>query len=753
MTTDRDRVTDYLATITRHHGGVHGLRSRVATWSRFSFDTEAAFRPTSLGQTTPQSVDETFAALEAGAPITTPQAAELEAIIRADIRPVFDIRNGTYTATGEIWGARLSAPDVKERIEAAIPSVGRISMKAAAPDVYLGTGFVVGNGLLLTNRHVAELFATGVGDRGIQLRAGRVPIIEFGRETLRESGISLEIARVLLIHPYWDVAVLAVQGLPASILPLTLSAQDEGTANGSVCVIGYPAFDPRNPASVQQGLFEGSFGVKRVQPGEIHGIADTPSFGKSVHALTHDCSTLGGNSGSALINLSDGKVCGLHFGGRYLATNYAVPSVFLSADARMRQAGIQFDGEFAPPDTPWASWWRRVDEQSASERATIRTPASSPANAGAATTFSDLTVPDQQPRSAVHVTIPLHISVSLGTLQAASGLDARLVRTDNSVPLDAMTEGAREPWHDSDYSGRSGFDPTFLGSTRSLRVPLPTAADPDVVARTFDGEDVLHYQNFSVVMHAKRRLALFTASNVTKEPSLRTPQKGKNYSRAGLAGFDDKSTERWFLDPRLAPEYQLPDVFFTKDRQAFDKGHIVRREDVAWGETYTAVKRANGDTFHVTNCSPQVAAFNRSNLGSENWGDLENVVLRASQSERLCVFAGPVLKPDDSVFVGVGEDGTILRAKVPSAFWKIVVTAADGDLAAFAFLLEQDLSDVDWTEFTVPGEFIPSLVQLKSLERLTGVRFSEVLKTADQFDTEAGAELVAAGVAIRKERK
>ena len=67
----------------------------------------------------------------------------------------------------------------------------------------------------------------------------------------------------------------------------------------------------------------------------------------------------------------------------------------------------------------------------------------------------------------------------------------------------------------------------------------------------------------------------------------------------------------------------MPDKFYTRDRGNFDKGHIVRRDDVAWGEDYDEVRRANGDTYHVTNCSPQVDAFNRSNLRGD-WGKLEN---------------------------------------------------------------------------------------------------------------------------------
>ncbi len=46
-----------------------------------------------------------------------------------------------------------------------------------------------------------------------------------------------------------------------------------------------------------------------------------------------------------------------------------------------------------------------------------------------------------------------------------------------------------------------------------------------------------------------------------------------------------------------------------------------RREDVCWGKTYDEVRRANGDTYHTTNCTPQVAGFNQSSkhASGESW--------------------------------------------------------------------------------------------------------------------------------------
>jgi endonuclease G len=297
------------------------------------------------------------------------------------------------------------------------------------------------------------------------------------------------------------------------------------------------------------------------------------------------------------------------------------------------------------------------------------------------------------------------------------------------------TEAMVMPWHDDDYDSRRGYDANFLG----VSVPMPKPKTPSAVARTKNGGKVLHYQNFSVVMHAERRIALFTASNVTAEAKLKKPEKNKSYSRSALSGLGDNDQERWFPDPRLGDEFQLPDVFYTRDDGAFDKGHIVRREDVAWGKTYRSLRVANGDTYHVTNCSPQVSGFNRSSGGRDNWGDLENHVLKGAASERYCQFAGPVLDPDDQVFEGRAGGTNRVRVQIPTRYWKLIVVKTQDGLASYAFVQEQDLSDVP-LEFAA-GPFRRFMVSLDELQELAGVTFPDAVRQSDRFGTDEGVEM------------
>src|SRR5262249_1497456 len=128
---------------------------------------------------------------------------------------------------------------------------------------------------------------------------------------------------------------------------------------------GYPAFDSRNNVDVQQDVFRGLFEKKRLQPGYHTGGRVVTSFGHDVEAATHDASTLGGNSGSAVIDVETGQVLGLHFAGVYLDTNYAVPAWELGRDPRIVDLGVNFAKSTAPSPGPrpiWLSSWQDLEK-------------------------------------------------------------------------------------------------------------------------------------------------------------------------------------------------------------------------------------------------------------------------------------------------------------------------------------------------------------------------------------------------------
>ena len=83
-------------------------------------------------------------------------------------------------------------------------------------------------------------------------------------------------------------------------------------------------------------IFSDIYDVKRLQPGVITSWADGADI------FIHDCSTLGGNSGSPVLDLETHLVVGLHFGGRYLSGNKAVPLWRLAEDELLRTSGVNF---------------------------------------------------------------------------------------------------------------------------------------------------------------------------------------------------------------------------------------------------------------------------------------------------------------------------------------------------------------------------------------------------------------------------
>jgi endonuclease G len=282
-------------------------------------------------------------------------------------------------------------------------------------------------------------------------------------------------------------------------------------------------------------------------------------------------------------------------------------------------------------------------------------------------------------------------------------------------------------------AARKGYQSDFLELDDDRPVPLPTltAKGKRAAARLEDDSLELRYHKFSIVMHKQRRMALFTASNVDWRAAVRTVH-GRKPTRKQLTGLADGDTEKWVTDPRIPDDHQLPDVFYTKDGGAFDKGHLVRRDDVCWGSSFKDMQKGNGDTYHMTNCSPQVAGFNQSARGKDNWGDLESLVQREAKTEKLILFAGPIFTDDDPVFDGRDLGGPA-QIQIPRRYWKIVVAKGDSGPQVYGFTLTQDLGAI---EFAVPATWKRHMERVSVIEKSLGGLVSLAwLKRHDQFDS------------------
>jgi endonuclease G, mitochondrial len=112
-----------------------------------------------------------------------------------------------------------------------------------------------------------------------------------------------------------------------------------------------------------------------------------------------------------------------------------------------------------------------------------------------------------------------------------------------------------------------------------------------------------------------------------------------------------------------------------------------------------------------------VATFNQSKFGNFNWGELENMVQKQTQAEKVCVFSGPILDASDSYFHGLMKSQTEISIQIPQRYWKIIVAKDGAQPAVFAFILDQDLSQVDLhAEMAVPDAWKDFLRPISEIE-------------------------------------
>ncbi|KQM89544.1 endonuclease [Sphingomonas sp. Leaf22] len=272
--------------------------------------------------------------------------------------------------------------------------------------------------------------------------------------------------------------------------------------------------------------------------------------------------------------------------------------------------------------------------------------------------------------------------------------------SETLLPFDAATVRTSPNAY---FQGRQGYRADHLGE---FVVPLPSASAiaDDVLPIVNNPDARLDYEHFSIVMSRSRRLALFTGVNIDGSASVSVPRGG----------------DPWAFDGRIPEDAQVGEALYANND--FDRGHLVRREDPNWG---TTAGIANRDTFHFTNCAPQLSAFNQ-----RTWLSLEDYILDNTRrvGERASVFTGPVFRATDPLYRGVA---------IPLAYWKVVAFVHDdGRPSSTAYLIDHD---VDLTEHTLLfGAFKTYQRSVRAIEGLTDLDFG-MLHTFDGFSNEEAA--------------
>lgn len=349
-------------------------------------------------------------------------------------------------------------------------------------------------------------------------------------------------------------------------------------------------------------------------------------------------------------------------------------------------------------------------------------------------------------------TVPLEVSVRIPTL----------ARQPAPAP-NTTTPQVSAPAAESDsLSDRRGYLPDFIPG---FHVPLPQLGpglrddaapllDPAPGANPFE----LKYHHFSVVMNKRRRLAFFTACMIDGNTSKSIGRSSRNISDLkatdrGLAetvsGLDGAEADSWSTDNRIDRSHYSGDEIYKKQKvpgfpnprstdriaRMFQKGHLVRRLDPAWGDDNRALA-AELDTFFWTNAAPQVGFFNQGSAdagqpgtGKGNlWRAAENYVLRnaVAEDQRVVSFTGPVFRDDDRPYRHI---------RIPSKFFKVTVWAESGQLRALALIVDQSQVFDAWPEAFGTQEFLDTATEAEAfLDANELSRVEDFLSTIEEIE-------------------
>jgi endonuclease G len=205
----------------------------------------------------------------------------------------------------------------------------------------------------MTNRHVAEIFSVPDGSGGWEIMANPFTgqpqeiSINFAEDHCGSPASFVRVTQIFHIEPEPgpDVALLRVEGELPPALPLQEDAlAAAGLPNRNVYVAGYPFNDSRNPLWARLEVFGNIYGVKRLAPGQLQELSGQP-IGDGNTYLLHDSSTLGGNSGSPIVDLESNRVIGLHFSGSFQEANFAWPMWRILDIPAVRRAILPDGGE------------------------------------------------------------------------------------------------------------------------------------------------------------------------------------------------------------------------------------------------------------------------------------------------------------------------------------------------------------------------------------------------------------------------
>lgn len=319
------------------------------------------YAPVRIGLSPPAELTEQFRLAEGAASkfasrgwasLSPAEVQALHTYVYLVTRPSLPVRSGELGRVPTTWEV---LQDQRALVNGFLPSVGRLDSVVQGHRNGTGTGWFVGENLLMTNAHVVAALCQ------VQVHGNRqwpdqlkdvLPDFNAQWASLADSRPAWDPAdaptehiehaagRVVHadVHATLDMAVLSIEGVQDSA-SLVLSLSAEGPVHGQkqIYTLGYPAIP--HPGVLHPALLQFLFGTS--QPGMTKRVAP----GKLIDSATgadHDATTLGGSSGSPILDIESHLVVGLHYAGQYGERNHAVPLWMIQTDPFFEEHGLRF---------------------------------------------------------------------------------------------------------------------------------------------------------------------------------------------------------------------------------------------------------------------------------------------------------------------------------------------------------------------------------------------------------------------------
>lgn len=267
--------------------------------------------------------------------LTDFQFASLEAIVQLTGRPAIRYTDGRVQSPpndvgdNERWRTFIAI--ARSKIDRASASVGQVGFRRDGMQPSLvGTAWRLGENLVVTNRHVARDFAIDPDlDPSLwTLHPAKPAVVDFTITDIATSVKQFAVAELVYCaaEETVDIAVLRLTPDGGQLPPALALDFDAGSVGRNIPVGGVPQFHGEEiyivghpfratATSETATVFGIADGFKRCSPGRVTLIPERE------HAFEHDCSTLGGNSGSCVFTVSAHKIVGLHYGGLEVKAN------------------------------------------------------------------------------------------------------------------------------------------------------------------------------------------------------------------------------------------------------------------------------------------------------------------------------------------------------------------------------------------------------------------------------------------------